>query len=95
MKNISKDLFWRALPHLIAVFVFLVVAAVYCRPIFNGKVLEQEDVMQWQGMAHNSFEYKETHGHFPLWSNGMFSGMPAYQIAMDTQSVNIPNLFYG
>ena len=95
MKNISKDLFWRALPHLIAVFVFLVVAVVYCRPIFNGKVLEQEDVMQWQGMAHNSFEYKETHGHFPLWSNGMFSGMPAFQIAMDTQSVSIPNLFYG
>ena len=95
MKDISKDLFWRALPHLIAVFVFLLVAVVYCRPIFNGKVLEQEDVMQWQGMAHNSFEYKETHGHFPLWSNGMFSGMPAYQIAMDTQSVSIPNLFYG
>ena len=95
MKSISKDLFWRALPHLIAVFVFLLVAVIYCRPIYNGKVLEQEDVMQWQGMAHNSFEYKETHGHFPLWSNGMFSGMPAYQIAMDTQSVSIPNLFYG
>jgi Bacterial membrane protein YfhO len=95
MKNISKDLFWRALPHLIAVCVFVVVAVVYCRPIYNGKVLEQEDVLQWQGMAHNSFEYKETHGHFPLWSNGMFSGMPAFQIAMDTQSVSIPNLFYG
>src|ERR1700761_2546868 len=95
MKSINKDLVWRAVPHLVAVFVFLVVAVVYCRPIFNGKVLEQEDVMQWQGMAHNSFEYKETHGHFPLWSNGMFSGMPAFQIAMDTQSVSIPNLFYG
>jgi len=102
MKNIRKellwrrkDLLWRAFPHLIAVFVFLLVAVIYCRPIFDGKVLEQEDVMQWQGMAHNSFEYKETHGHFPLWSNGMFSGMPAYQIAMDTQSISVPNLFYG
>src|ERR1700761_3596745 len=95
MKNISRDFFRRAIPHLLAVFVFLLVAIIYCRPIFNGKVLEQEDVMQWQGMAHNSFEYKETHGHFPLWSNGMFSGMPAFQIAMDTQSVSIPNLFYG
>jgi len=95
MKKISKDLFWRAFPHLVAVFVFLLVAVVYCRPIFSDKVLEQEDVMQWQGMAHNSFEYKETHGHFPLWSNGMFSGMPAFQIAMDSQSISIPNLFYG
>jgi hypothetical protein len=95
MKNISKDLFRRGLPHLIAVTVFLVVSVVYCSPIFDNKVLEQEDVLQWQGMAHNSFQYKETHGHFPLWSNGMFSGMPAFQIAMDTQSVSVPNLFYG
>ena len=95
MKNKSKDLLWCVFPHLIAVFVFLAVAVVYCRPVFNGKVLEQEDVKQWQGMAHNSFEYKETHGHFPLWSNGMFSGMPAFQIAMDTQSICVPNLFYN
>jgi len=94
MKKLSKDLFRSALPHLIAVMVFFVVAVVYCRPAFNNMVLEQEDVLQWQAMSHNSFKYKETHGHFPLWSNGMFSGMPAYQIAMDSQSVNIPNLFY-
>jgi Bacterial membrane protein YfhO len=95
MKNISKDLFRRGLPHLIAITLFLVASVIYCSPVFNNKVLEQEDVMQWQGMAHNSFQYKETHGHFPLWSNGMFSGMPAFQIAMDTQSVSVPNLFYG
>ena len=95
MKIISKDLFRRALPHLCAIFVFVVVAVVYCRPAYDNKVLEQEDVVQWEGMAHNSFEYKETHGHFPLWSNGMFSGMPAFQIAMDSGSVSIPGLFYG
>jgi len=94
MKKLSKDLFRSVLPHLIAVMVFFVVAVVYCRPAFNNQVLEQEDVLQWQAMSHNSFKYKETHGHFPLWSNGMFSGMPAYQIAMDSGSVNIPNLFY-
>lgn len=95
MKIISKVLFRSALPHLCAIFVFVVVAVVYCRPAFDNKVLDQEDVLQWQGMAHNSFEYKETHGHFPLWSNGMFSGMPAFQIAMDPDSVSIPGLFYG
>jgi hypothetical protein len=34
-------------------------------------------------MAQQSFEYREKYGHFPLWTNSMFSGMPAYQIAMD------------
>jgi hypothetical protein len=95
MKHITKERLLRTLPHLIAVLVFAGVAYLYCRPVFEDKVLSQEDVVQWQGMAHNSFEYKETHGHFPLWTNGMFSGMPAYQIAMDSQSVGIPGIFYG
>jgi hypothetical protein len=46
-------------------------------------------------MAHSSFQYKETHGHFPLWTNSMFSGMPAYQIAMDSQSIGVQGIFYG
>ncbi len=95
MKYINKDLFRIVLPHLIAIFTFLGVAIIYCKPAFENKVLQQEDVMQWQGMARNSFQYKETHGHFPLWSNNMFSGMPAFQIAMDPESVNVPGLFYG
>jgi hypothetical protein len=90
-----KDLFIRILPHLLALLVFAGIAYLYCRPAFEDKVLSQEDVMEWQGMAHNSFQYKETHGHFPLWTNSMFSGMPAFQIAMDSQSVGVPGIFYG
>jgi hypothetical protein len=96
MKQIDyKTLFRRLFPHIVAVLVFLLVAVLYCKPVFENKVLYQEDVLQWQGMARNSFKYKETHGNFPLWSNSMFSGMPAYQIAMDSQSVSVPGLFYG
>ena len=80
MKKINRS---KVTPHLIAIGVFLVVALVYCAPALQGKVLQQGDVIHWKGMAQNSFKYKETHGHFPLWTNGMFSGMPAYQIAMD------------
>ncbi|HUB60656.1 MAG TPA: hypothetical protein VL978_08140 [Puia sp.] len=92
---ITKDLLLRVLPHLIAVLVFAGIAWLYCRPAFEDKVLSQEDVVEWQGMAHSSFQYKETHGHFPLWTNSMFSGMPAFQIAMDSQSVGVPGIFYG
>ncbi|MEP6465046.1 MAG: YfhO family protein [Parafilimonas sp.] len=88
-----KKINWSKItPHLIAIGIFLVVAFIYCKPALQGKVLQQGDIIHWKGMAQNSFKYKETHGHFPLWTNGMFGGMPAYQIAMDPQ--NPFNLIY-
>lgn len=82
----KKFEFKTILPHLIAVIVFIVVAAVYCKPALEGKVLEQHDIIGWKGMAQQSYEFKEKTGHFPLWTNSMFSGMPGYQIALDSQS---------
>lgn len=80
MKNFS----WKKLiPHIIAVVVFLAVTLFYCSPALQGKVLSQSDVNQWKGMAEQSMKYKETHGHYPLWTNSAFSGMPTYQIAME------------
>lgn len=82
---------WKALlPHFIAVVIFVVVAFMFCKPASEGKVLQQHDVTQWKGMAQNCYDYKDKHGHFPLWTNGMFSGMPSYQIVMDGDNpVNI------
>jgi hypothetical protein len=90
----NKGMFSRLLPHLIAIVIFLIVAVVYCKPVLEGKVLQQHDVTQWKAMAQNSFQYKETHGRFPLWTNGMFSGMPAYQIAMESEYKVSPGIFY-
>ena len=79
-----KNFDWKKLlPHVAAIIIFLIVALIYCKPALEGKVVNQSDVSQWKGMAQQSFEYKEKHGHFPLWTNSMFSGMPAYLIAMD------------
>jgi hypothetical protein len=72
--------FRQLLPHAIAVVVFIAVAAFFCRESFNGKVLQQHDISQWTGAMRNSEVYKQTHGHYPLWTNGVFSGMPAIQI---------------
>jgi hypothetical protein len=79
----KKGLFASLLPHLIAIVVFVLVALIYCRPALEGKILQQSDITQWKAMVQNSFEHKEKFGRFPLWSNSMFSGMPAYQIAME------------
>jgi hypothetical protein len=79
-----KNWFRPLIPHAIAVVVFLLIAVIYCKPAFDHKALSQSDVSQWKATAQNSFQYKETHGHFPLWTEGVFGGMPAYQIAMES-----------
>ena len=78
-----KISFKKLLPHIIAVTVFLLVAVIFCKPVLQGKVVFQHDLQGWRGMAQQSFEFKEKFGRFPLWTNSLFSGMPAYQIAMD------------
>ena len=71
-------------PHIIAVAIFLLITVIFCKPALeSGIVLKQGDVIGWHGMSHQSFEYKEQHGHFPLWVTNMFGGMPGYQIAME------------
>jgi hypothetical protein len=80
MKNFN---FKKILPHLIAIAIFLIVAVIYCKPALQGKVVQQSDIQGWRGMAQQSFEFKDKYGHYPLWTNSMFSGMPAYQIALD------------
>lgn len=82
------------LPHLVAVVVFLLVAVIYCKPVFEHKVLQQEDVTQYKAMAQNSFQYKDKHNTYPLWTQGMFSGMPGYQIAIDAQVFSPQNYFH-
>jgi hypothetical protein len=72
LKNYLKS----ALPHIIAVVIFAIVAIVYCQPALEGKVLQQSDVTQWKGMAQDALEYKAKHGTTPLWTKSMFGGMP-------------------
>ncbi len=79
----NSSLFKKALPHLIAIVVFLAIAIVYCQPAFQGKVVSQTDIQGWKGMAQQSYEYKEKYGHMPYWITSMFSGMPGYQTAFE------------
>lgn len=78
-------------PHVGALLVFLIVAALFCRPALEGYQLNQHDNVSWKGMAQNAFEYKEAKGHFPLWNPNLFGGMPNYQIAMEGKSI-LPDL---
>lgn len=90
----NKSFWQKAWPHFAAIGIFLIVAIVYCKPALEGKVLQQSDVLSWKAMARQSLEYKEQHGHFPLWTNSPFSGMPAYQISMEAPYKFMPSIFY-
>ena len=71
------------IPHVVALLVFVVFSAGYFHPvIFDGKQLKQSDVKQYQGAAKEITDYRTVNGEEALWTNGMFSGMPAYQISV-------------
>ncbi len=78
----------KALPHVAAILVFLVVTVLFCKPVLDGKVLNQHDtgIVGWRGSAQNAFDVKEKTGKMPLWSTSVFSGMPNYQIVMEGKS---------
>ena len=83
MKNFN---FKKLVPHLIAIAIFLIVAVVYCKPALQGRVVSQQDIKGWRGMSQQSVEFHDKYGYYPLWTNSMFSGMPAYQIAFDART---------
>lgn len=88
-----KKINWKnVLPHVIAIAIFLVVTLIYCRPALEGKVVQQHDVTQWQGMVQNQLAENNVTGVMPLWSNGMFGGMPGYMIS-ERNNITVPYYF--
>ena len=71
------------IPHLVAIVVFFAVAAVYFSPQLEGKTLRQGDILHHKGASKEIVDFKEKTGHFSLWTNSMFSGMPSYAISGD------------
>jgi len=68
------------LKHLIAGVIFLVLAALYCSPELGGKKINAHDSVSAVAAAKEVSDYAAK-GETILWSNGMFSGMPMFQVA--------------
>ena len=76
-------LWQRAWPHVLAGLFFVVLAVAYFAPIvFEHQTLAQHDITQFQGGARETQQWAAEHGHEPLWTNSMFSGMPTYLISV-------------
>jgi len=72
------------LPHLIGIVSFYLIVIVYFSPIvFDGKMMFQNDILQWEGSAREILDFREATGDEALWTNRMFGGMPAYLISTE------------
>jgi hypothetical protein len=81
----KTDFLKSLLPYFTAVIIFILIAILYFSPVLNNKVLEPGDVQRWRAQAREITDFREKEGKEALWTNTLFSGMPAYQI-----SVNYP-----
>ncbi|MEJ6711663.1 MAG: YfhO family protein [Flavobacteriales bacterium] len=82
----QKINFKNALPHLLGLAIFLLVTVIYFQPLFQGKKVYQGDIVNFIGMSQELKEFRAETGEEALWTNRMFSGMPAYQISYNTPS---------
>ncbi len=77
----NSTLFKKALPHLIAIGIFLLVSVIFCKPALDSNLsLQQSDITQFQGMSHQLLERQKEKGISALWMTNMFAGMPSYQV---------------
>lgn len=78
--NIKKDI----LPHFISVVLFYLVVVFYFSPaVFEGKIIFQYDILQWEGASKEILDFRENTEEEALWASRLFSGMPAYLVSFE------------
>jgi hypothetical protein len=75
-----KPILKKTLIHCGIILFFFLVAAIYMSPAFDGKVIQQGDIMKWKAMAKEQHDFHDKTGEYTTWCSSMFSGMPAYQV---------------
>ncbi len=73
--------FKASLHYVIPVVALLLINLIYFYPSIQGKVLEQDDIMLGYAKGKEIRDYRESNDDEPLWTQAMFSGMPAFQIS--------------
>ncbi|MGI5913600.1 MAG: YfhO family protein [Bacteroidales bacterium] len=69
------------LPHIIAFLLFTIFSFAYFFPVLEGKVLKANDSIVAKVNMQEIVEHREREGEEALWTNSIFSGMPAYLIS--------------
>ena len=80
-----------AAPCAAALLLFFAVSAACFAPQFEGKVLAQHDIAQYEGMSRDIRQLRETSGDDAQWTGAMFGGMPAYLIDVRYPTLLVKN----
>ena len=84
----------QVLPHLVAIFTFLLITLIFFGPIFfENKALRQEDIVQGKGITRLTTEYNESHDDVALWNPRLFGGMPTYLVGLNYGGDEVLNQF--
>lgn len=79
-----KEFIKRYKQYLIPILLFAVTAYLFTPQVLQNKVVNQSDIAAWRGMANEIIEYNKANPDKDpaLWTNSMFSGMPATTISV-------------
>lgn len=73
----------KVLKYVIPVIAFIFIAYGYTPEVFKGKIVDQSDISSWEGMANEIITHNKANPEdHTLWTNSMFSGMPATSISV-------------
>ncbi len=72
------------IPHISAIFLFLLLPIVYFSPVLENKQLNQHDSQTYIGMSKEIVDYNKKSDDLALWTNSMFGGMPSYLVGLPT-----------
>lgn len=78
----KKETLKSLIPYAVALGTILLFLFIYFQPLFQGKQVQQGDVVNYKGAVKEIQDYRDKTGDEPLWTNSMFGGMPAYQISV-------------
>jgi hypothetical protein len=72
----------KLLPYIGSLLIFIILTVAYVNPVLEGKQLMQSDIVKFAGMSKEIVDFRKATGEEALWTNSMFSGMPAFQISV-------------
>lgn len=70
--------FKKIIPHAVALLLFVVMSLAYFYPVVQGKKIQQQDIVQYAGMAKKQNQFREATGEELYWTDNAFGGMPTY-----------------